>query len=281
MRVKKILSIILITMLCVVKINSQTNISDLPVLSTQTDTLIIMTYNLQKQEYRQHAEIMRTIGADIVAVQEIFGFGKRNFNVLRKETGLEGKMCATINIMGLFRYGIALLWNEESLGKPISVKCYRIRTPKDNNDPRRAYILAEFNDFFVISTHFSTNVDENKKMVEAILSKDFIVNYRKPVFIAGDLNPRPRGGNPRETDGFETITALKAKGFEMLNNTDRNDPEFLAKHATTQGGGQPDLVLGLNQNPNREIIDRGIPANADRTFTILDHLPYLVKIKIR
>jgi len=281
MKVKKILSIIVITILCAGKINSQTSAADLPVSGAQIDTLTIMTYNLWKREYRQHAEIMRTSGADIIAVQEILGFGKRNFNVLRRETGLKGKMRATINVMGIFRYGIALLWNEERLGKPIAVRAYRIRTPKDNDDPRRAYIVAEFNDFIVISTHISTNVDENKKTIEAILRKDFIVNYRKPVIIAGDLNPRPRGGIPRESDGFETITALKAEGFEMLNNTDRNDPEFLAKHATTQGGGQPDLILWLNQNPNREIIDRGVPENADRTFTISDHLPYVVKVRIR
>ena len=261
------------------KINSQTTPANLSLSGTQTDTLTIMTYNLHKKKYREHAEIIKSSGADIVAVQEVAGQSK--FNLLKDKTGFKGKMCATANILGVYKYRFALLWNETKLGKPIAVTCHTIKTPKDKYDHKRGYIVAEFNDFYVIATHLSTNVDENKKIVEAILKEDIIVNYQKPVFIAGDLNPRPKDGNPRESDSYETVAALKAKGFEMLNNTDRNDPEYYTKHATRPSGGQPDLILGYNQNPNREIIDRGVPADADRTFTISDHLPYVVKIKFK
>ncbi len=238
-----------------------------------------MTYNVQKKRYRSHAKIIKSSGADVVAIQEVGG--RRKFNTLRNETGFKGRMCATVNILNFYKYGIALLWNEAKLGKPIAVTNHKIKTPNDRTDNNRAYIIAEFNDFCIIATHLSTNTDDNKKIVTAILDEDIVKNYQKPVYIAGDLNPRPKDGNPRQSDGYETIKTLQANEFEMLSNTDRNDPEYYTNHATRPNGSQPDLILGYNTNPNSEIIWRGVPDGSDRTFTISDHLPYCVKVKIK
>jgi len=271
------------------KINSQTT-TNLSFSGTQTGnfeaiiddvayTLNIMTYNVQRKKYRPHAEVIKSSGADVVSIQEVGG--QRKFNILKNETGFKGKMCVTLNVVDVYKYGIVLLWNETKLGKPIAVTNHKIETPKDKTDSKRAYIIAEFNDFCVIATHLSTNADENKKMVEAILKEDVIKNYRKPVYIAGDLNPRPKAGDSPRPDGYETKKALVDAGFEMLSNTDKNDPEYYNKHATRPNGSQPDLILGYNQHPNREIIWRGVPDGADRTFTISDHLPYVVKVKYK
>ncbi len=248
--------------------------------ATIDDTVTIMTYNVHKRNYRLHAEVIKASGADVVAIQEVAG--GRKYNILKKETGFKGSMCTTFNIINIYKYGIVLLWNEAKLGKPISVKNHKINTPKDKDDPARAYIVAEFNDFCIIATHLSTDTDENKKMANAVLNEEAIKNYRKPVFIAGDLNPRPEGGIPRPSDGYETVTALQAKGFEMLSYTDKSDPEYHEKNHATRinGTGQPDLILGYNKNPNRKIIWSGVPAGADRTFKISDHLPYVVKVKL-
>lgn len=268
MKIKKIFSIIIIIALWGGEVHSQT-----------TDSLTIMTYNVQKKRYRSHAEIIKSSGADVVAIQEIGG--RRKFNILRNETGFGGKMCATKNIFNLYKYGIALLWNEAKLGKPIAITNHKINTPNDCTDNKRAYMIAEFNDFYIIATHLSTNTDDNKKMVTAILNEDIVKNYQKPVYIAGDLNPRPKDGKPRQSDGYETTTALQTKGFEILSNTDRNDSEYYTKHVTRLNGSQPDLILGYNTNPNSEIIRRNVPEGSDRTFTISDHLPYCVEVKLK
>ena len=66
-----------------------------------------------------------------------------------------------------------------------------------------------------------------------------------------------------------------AAGFEILNDTAN------LGHATRPGNTLIDLILELNNNPSRELIWRGIPYNADRTYTISDHLPYLVKLNYK
>jgi len=66
---------------------------------------------------------------------------------------------------------------------------------------------------------------------------------------------------------------IEANGFEVFNDMDK--PE----HATCESGGKPDLILERNANPNREIIDRGVPPNADDTLS--DHLPYYVKVRYK
>lgn len=258
--------------------------------------LTIMTCNVQYRRYSRHAQVILESGADVVAVQEIRG--RRKFNVLREETGFKGYMGVALDVY-LYKQGIALLWNEEKVGSPVSIKTERILTIFDDGDWTRVYIVAEFENFIIIATHLSTDTDANKRQVENILNEDVVKNYRKPVFIAGDLNPRPKGEIPRSSDNYETISALKAVGFEVLNyreeTTDPNS-DYRKYHATNSGGGQPDKILWLNQNPNRGIIDRGVPEclwAEDKPngylggkyqawrFEISDHLPYVVKVKLK
>ena len=59
-------------------------------------------------------------------------------------------------------------------------------------------------------------------------------------------------------------------------------------HATRETGGLPDLILGYNQNSNRETFWRGVPEclcdggeYEDWRFVISDHLPYIVKVKLK
>ena len=250
------------------------NMNNPPNSTSDRNTITIMTYNVHRQSYKKNGQLIKSVYPDIVSVQEINSiFWIPNFQNLYKKAGLEGSFLATINYITIFQYGIGLLYNPNTVGKPIITK-HKIPTPKDKYDNNRGYIVAEFNEFYVIATHLSTNVDENEKMVMLILQEDCIVNYKKPVYIAGDLNPRSKD------NGYETINAMEASGFEVLNNMTKNS-ENKYIDATTTYGGILDFILEYNQNPERAIIDRGVPANADRTFTISDHLPYCVTVKLK
>lgn len=66
-----------------------------------------------------------------------------------------------------------------------------------------------------------------------------------------------------------------AAGFEILNDTAN------LGHATRPGNTLIDLILELNNNPSRELIWRGIPDSSDDSYTISDHLPYLVKLNYK
>ena len=224
--------------------------------------LSLMTYNLQKQNYKAHAQIIKDCAPDVVAIQEVHGWFGSNLNTLKEITGYDGEMCSTFSLA--YAYGHALLWNPR-LGSP-SITKHRMLTVKDPRDDIRAYIVAEFYDFYVISTHLSTNPTENEKMVKKILKEKSITNYKKPVYIIGDLNPRTKGN-------FETLTAMQDKGFEILNNmTD-------STHVTRGKEGRPDVILEKNTNSNRQIIDRRVPENASYEYS--DHKPYYVKVRFK
>jgi endonuclease/exonuclease/phosphatase family metal-dependent hydrolase len=103
-------------------------------------------------------------------------------------------------------------------------------------------------------------------MTNSILNEDIVKNYRKPVYIAGDMNAEPED---------DAITDFTNEDFEVLNDTEN------PYHCTSTDGRYIDLILEWNKNPNHKTIDKGIPAGADRTFTISDHLPYYVKVKFK
>jgi Uncharacterized protein conserved in bacteria len=224
------------------------------------DTLSIMTYNLWQNhgDYSEHARVITNSGADVVALQELKG---SKFKKLKKETGLQG-----------VKYGLniynGLLW-KPSLGKP-KVKHNLVMCWKEK-DKFRAYSIAEFNDFVIVFTHYSLSSDGRIKITEKILKEDIVKNYQKPVYVAGDINESPHNG--------KAIALFRDAGFEVLNDTTRYD-NGRYHHNTRYRGEMIDLILEKNTNPSREIINRGIPADADTTYTISDHLPYVVRVKL-
>jgi len=340
MKIKKIFSIIIITMLCLGKINSQTSTPtdlSLPfpfsrivdkeyealnsIQSTQvinngvtttytagnaivlkpgfhakagseftakiediSNRIIIITTNVNRRRYVRQSQMILEANADVVAIQEIGG--RRKFNTLRNETGFEGEMCATVDI-DFYKYGIALLWKPE-LGTPEITKKLRLSSSQDK-DFARAYIIAVFDDFCMVATHYSLAENDRKSMTQAILNEPVIIecqNSNKPVYIAGDLNEQP----------FSTTGGLQIfrdAGFQILNNMERTD-EYQTKdpnknekqyeHATRESGGMPDLILEYNTNPNRAVIDNNIPFCVDREEwlnTVSDHCPYRVRVKLK
>ena len=340
MKIKKIFSIIVVTVLCGGKINAQTTPANLTLSGTKTgnneyealnsiqstqvihsgtttytagneivlnpgfeteagaefeaviedvsNRLTVMTYNINRREYTKHAKVIKASGADVVAIQEVqsWPITDPNFAELKRETGFNGHMCNTYNYSPVFVYGIVLLWNDAKLGNPIAITDRVINAPNatGNDDSKRGYIVAEFNDFCIVATHLPLNLVDNVSMSIEIIF-DVNINYQKPVFIAGDLNP----------SGGEPINLLNLMSFEMLNYGDSTD-EYYDKHATRTSGAQPDLIFWHNQNPNRDIIWNGVPEclwapdtpngyaggiYKDWRFNISDHLPYVVKVKLK
>lgn len=107
------------------------------------------------------------------------------------------------------------------------------------------------------------------------------------MYIAGDLNPKDKDSYPSSVTPLDLFAS---SGFEVLNYTDTitDDEYYKDYHATSEEGGLLDLILGHNQNPNHEIFWRGVPEclredgeYEDWKFEISDHLPYIVKVKLK
>jgi len=229
-----------------------------------SDSLTIMTYNLyrdfllntQNSRIPEFAKVILACEPDIVALQEVRGIN--NLNKLKKATGMEGKRYNTLPF-----YGIGMLWHSR-LGTP-TITTHRMKALKDSKDKEdRAFMTAEFEDFYFINSHFSLDKNDRLQMVEAII--DFAQSVSKPVYLAGDLNATP--------DDL-SILKLLANRFIILNHP---------KHHTFRSDNPQKLIdfilLYLNNAKTPTIIDRGTTDFPKEYLEGLsDHLPYWVKVK--
>ena len=239
------------------------------------ELLNIMTYNIEKRNYRENGFIMATGRTDVVAVQEIHGVS--NFETLTQRAGMDGHFYPIINNW-FWKFGIGLLWKSH-LGTP-KITRNKFYTPDDTYDSERGYIIAEFCDFIIVVSHFpageKNNNAEKKKMTEKILGESIIQNTNKPVFIAADFNFSPHSSN--------LLNPFTTDGFNVLNDTTRyfnaNENKWYYYHTTTDDGRMPDMIMLKQNSLNYEIMWRGIPENAKPVHTYSDHLPYVVKLKL-
>ena len=253
----------------------------------------IMTYNIFKRQYANNGNIIFKTNPDVCAVQEIIS--EFNFNILKKNAKMEGKFLSTKYKQWTWRYGIGLLWKSSTVGDPINIVTGKVSNMDCDFDGSRGYIIAEFKDFIVVSTHYPTSGCENYrdndaekfKLTNKLLRESIIQNTDKPVFIAGDINFSPHSKN--------LMKPFADAGFEILNDTTRTydsnkAPDYVATskrsapwymHATKKSGSMIDFILGNQKSSTYRIIHRRIPLDADKTFKKSDHLPYEVRVAIK
>ncbi len=237
-----------------------------------------MTYNLKgrSNHYVKHAQLVKNSKADVVAIQELRG--DRKYKILKEESGYSAKWVRTIA-----DYGIAMMWNPESVGEPLWIWSRLVSTYDKWSEICRAFIVAEFWDFCFVSTHLSLEKSGRKRMAELILDNKIVKdckNKGKPVYIAGDMNEK------LGSDDSKAIPKFREKGFEILNNTEKVPDTEKYVDSTQKGGNMIDLILEYNTNPYHKTINRGVPMNKEEREQffedkISDHLPYFVKVKIR
>ncbi len=163
-------------------------------------SLKIMSWNIRAglgmdnvRDISRAAELIKSVDADVVAVQEVDRFTKRSNGVdqlaeLEKGTGLVGTWCKAIDYDG-GEYGIALLSRE----MPLRVQ--RIPLPLLGKNEQRMLLVAEFAEYSIGVTHLSLLPDE--RMAAAEVLRDFVTS-EKPFFLAGDWNDEPRSDSIRK-----------------------------------------------------------------------------------
>jgi endonuclease/exonuclease/phosphatase family metal-dependent hydrolase len=156
------------------------------------DSLTIMSYNIHnaigmdgKCDYARIAAVITTAAPDVVALQELDSMTHRSHGVyalkeIAEHAGMHYFFCPAIPYDG-GSYGIGILSRQE----PLAVT----RIPLPGREEARVLLVAEFAHYVLLATHFSlTPADEE---ASARIVAKAAAKYRKPVFLAGDLNAVP------------------------------------------------------------------------------------------
>ena len=241
-----------------------------PLLAAADTPIKIMTYNIMgtgisRKRIANIAQVINQNNPDVIAIQEV---NNRNLSVLENDE--EGLLVQSTGLFSQFHplvgsyYGIGLL----SKTKPLRVekRTYQRRSGSKDRE-NRGVIIAEFDTFYFISSHFSLDADDRDAATADIIN--FAQEAEKPVFLAADFNAKPT---------YRCMVTLKKNGFKIL--TDINTFTYPSDQPTNC----IDMILGYDPTGNDNLTpsDRGIaPAGAvnikDENATS-DHLPVFITL---
>lgn len=212
------------------------------------NTLKLMTYNIKNAngmdnvcDFQRVANVINNASPDVVAIQEVDSMTSRSgqkyvLGEIADRTQMHAYFAPAINFDG-GKYGIGLLT------KQVPIRLQTIPLP--GREEERALILAEFEDYIYCCTHMS--LTEEDRMESLKMVKSFTAPYKKPLFLAGDMNAEPESGfikelqkdfqilsNPKQhtypapepKETIDYITALKsnANGFALISARVLNEP---------------------------------------------------------
>jgi len=226
-------------------------------------TIRILSYNVKNcngmdgvTDYRRVAEIIKRVGPDVVALQELDSATLRSKGVvvldtLAKLTGMHQSFGASIAYQG-GKYGVGVL----SVEKPLGWK----REQLPGREEERSILFVEFRNFVLGCTHFSLTPDD--RLASVAIVNEAAKSWSKPVFLAGDINANPSSA---VIQSFST-------GWKILNDTS----------AYTIPSDKPrrciDYVMAL-RSPGLNFLTR--TAAVEQEPVASDHLPVWVEVRIR
>lgn len=232
------------------------------------NTLKLMTYNIKNAngmdnvcDFQRVANVINNASPDVVAIQEVDSMTSRSgqkyiLGEIADRTQMHAYFAPAINFDG-GKYGIGLLT------KQVPIRLQTIPLP--GREEERALILAEFEDYIYCCTHMS--LTEEDRMESLKMVKSFTAPYKKPLFLAGDMNAEPESGfikelqkdfqilsnpkqhtypapEPKETIDYITTLKSNANGFALISARVLNEP-MASDH-------RPILVeLRMTENANK------------------------------
>ena len=152
--------------------------------------------------FQRVANVINNASPDVVAIQEVDSMTRRSgqkyvLGEIAERTQMHACFAPAIEFEG-GKYGIGLLT------KQVPLRLQAIPLP--GREEARTLILAEFEDYIYCCTHMSLTEKDRMKSLEVV--KSFVAPYKKPLFLAGDMNAEP------ESDFIKELQ----KNFQMLSN---------------------------------------------------------------
>ena len=172
------------------------NITQTPTPKTDF-TVTLMDYNTHNcigmdGEYDAFrvSKVLSGFKADCIAIQESDSVtqrpgtkGKFVLGEIAKYLGMKAAFYPTLDSYQGGKYGIGMLSKTEPLS------WYGIKIP--HTEEQRGALMAEFENFWYICTHFDAGVEQRLEAAKLITEHAQTLSKDKPVFFAGDLNARP------------------------------------------------------------------------------------------
>lgn len=237
-------------------------IATLFVFSAQAqNTLKLMTYNIKNAngmdnvcDFQRIANVINNASPDVVAIQEVDSMTNRSgkkyvLGEIADRTQMHAYFAPAIDFDG-GKYGIGLLT------KQVPVRLQTIPLP--GREEARALILAEFEDYIYCCTHMSLTEEDRMKSLEIV--KSFIASYKKPLFLAGDMNAEP------ESDFIKELQ----KDFQILSNPKQHT------YPASEPKETIDYIATLKSNVNGFAL---ISAQVLHEPMASDHRPILVELR--
>lgn len=223
----------------------------------------IKGHNMTSSRLDDIAVVINTQTPDIVALQEVdnrtfIGIKHDYLSELAEATGMYSSFFALVDSY----YGVGLLSKIE----PLSVQTQSFDPSDTSKDKEaRGFLIAEFEDFYFISTHYSLNADDRDTATAWAIN--FARNSDKTVFIAGDFNAQPT---------YRAMVTFKNNGFSILNNTSAYT--FPADGPTSC----IDMIISYCSELGQEyeVAETGVVTSVDglTLSDVSDHLPVYVVI---
>ncbi|WP_303006610.1 endonuclease/exonuclease/phosphatase family protein [Bacteroides congonensis] len=226
------------------------------------NTLKLMTYNIKNAngmdnvcDFQRVANVINNASPDVVAIQEVDSMTSRSgqkyvLGEIADRTQMHAYFAPAINFDG-GKYGIGLLT------KQVPIRLQTIPLP--GREEERALILAEFEDYIYCCTHMS--LTEEDRMESLKMVKSFTAPYKKPLFLAGDMNAEPESGFIKELQ----------KNFQILSNPKQHTYPAPEPKETI------DYIATLKSNANGFAL---ISARVLNEPMASDHRPILVELRI-
>lgn len=225
------------------------------------NTLKLMTYNIKNAngmddvcDFQRVANVINNASPDVVAIQEVDSMTNRSgqkyvLGEIAERTQMHAYFAPAIDYDG-GKYGIGLL------ARQVPVRLQTIPLP--GREEARALILAEFEDYIYCCTHMS--LTEEDRMESLKIVKSFTTPYKKPLFLAGDMNAEP------ESDFIKELQ----KDFQILSNPKQHTYPAPEPKETI------DYIATLKSNANGFAL---ISAQVLHEPMASDHRPILVELR--
>lgn len=225
------------------------------------NTLKLMTYNIRNANgmddvcnFQRIANVINNASPDVVAIQEVDSMTKRSgqkyvLGEIAGRTQMHAYFAPAIDFDG-GKYGIGLLTRQ------VPVRLQTIPLP--GREEERALVLAEFEDYIYCCTHMS--LTEEDRMESLKIVKSFTTPYKKPLFLAGDMNAEP------ESDFIKELQ----KDFQLLSNPKQHTYPAPEPKETI------DYIAALKSNANGFAL---ISARVLNEPVASDHRPILVELR--